>query len=297
MRDPEGESMAARTLVCLGMGFVAGALARRLQGWRIIGTHRSAEPERGSSGADELIVFDIAPSERLSFALAHADAVLVSVPPDEAGCPAFRLLAADLARPIAWVGYLSTTGVYGDLNGGWAFEDAAPAPTSEAGRRRALAETQWRSLPSPAAIFRLPGIYGPGRSVLDRVRAGDAKRIVKPGQIFSRAHVDDIASALALSLAQPNPGRIYNVCDDMPAPAEQVTLHAAELLGMAPPPTTPYSTEALTPAALRFWSENKRVSNARIKAELDWRPIYPSYREGLAAILASEKLSPPVSPR
>lgn len=272
----------AGTLLCLGHGFVAQALSRLLapQGWRVIGTRRTAD-------ADDIIAFDGAPSEAVAAQIEAADAVLVSIPPDENGDIALRAFAPAFQRRNLWTGYLSTTGVYGDRAGGWVFEDDALQPTSEPPRRRVRAEDQWRALPTSAHIFRLPGIYGPGRSALDRVRAGDARRVVKPGLVLSRAHVDDIAAALAASIARPNPGRAYNVCDDEPAPPQDVVTHAAHLLGVEAPPEIDFADASLPTAALRFYQDSKRVSNARAKAELGWRPAFPSYREGLAAILAS----------
>lgn len=285
MADGPGETMA-RELLCLGYGYVASALAQRLAptGWRVTGTYRRTRPE----GIDGLAFDGVAASEALQAAARRADAVLASIPPDDEGDPALRLLADALARPGVWLGYLSTTGVYGDKGGGWAFEDDEPAPTSTPPARRVIAEGQWRAL--GAHVFRLPGIYGPGRSAFDRLRAGDARRVVKPGLVMSRAHVDDIASALALSIAHPAPGRIYNVCDDEPAPPQDVVLHAATLLGVEPPPEVPFAEADLPPAAARFYADSRRVSNARLKTELGWTPRYPSYREGLAAILAAQSV-------
>ena len=271
----------ARRLVCLGYGYVASALGRLLahEGWSVTGTQRSA-----AAGNVEIVIFDGATvSDTLRAALASADAVLASIPPDDDGDPALRLLGADFAPRGAWLGYLSTTGVYGDRQGGWSFEDDRRAPSSAVSARRVIAEDQWRA--HGAHVFRLPGIYGPGRSAFDRLRAGDARRIVKPGLVFSRAHVDDIAAALAASIARPQPGRAYNVCDDEPAPPQDVIAYAANLLGVAPPPAIAFADANLPAAAARFYTDSKRVSNARAKAALGWRPCYPSYREGLTAIL------------
>jgi nucleoside-diphosphate-sugar epimerase len=267
----------ARRLVCLGYGYVAQSLARTLgKGWQTQGTHR-----------DRPLCFDGATvSDELQGALAGADGVLCSIPPDDGGDPALRLLAGALPAG-AWLGYLSTTGVYGDRAGGWAFEDDLATPSGPVPARRVIAERQWRA--HGAHVFRLPGIYGPGRSAFDRLRGGEAQRVVKPGLVFSRAHVDDIARALAASIARPNPGRIYNIVDDEPAPPQDVTAHAAMLLGIAPPPEIAFADARLSPQAARFYEDSKRVSNARAKAELGWRPLYPSYREGLAAILAAEE--------
>lgn len=258
------------------MGYVAQAVARALPEWRVWGTSRSRREDRLEWAGGE--------SAALSEAAAGAEAWLVSTPPTEEGCPAFAALKAVPAP--AWIGYLSTTGVYGDLGGGWAFEWSPLAPSGVRSERRVTAEARWRD--RGAQVFRLPGIYGPGRSALDRVRAGSAQRIVKPGQVFSRAHVDDIAAALAASIARPNPGRIYTICDDLPAPPQDVIVEACALLGAPPPPEVPFEAAALSPMAEQFYADNKRVSNARAKAELGWRPRYPTYREGLRAILAQE---------
>lgn len=273
--------------MALGYGYVAEVLARRLasRGWRVLGATRGRTP----AGAEPL-VFAGEANAVLNAALASADAVLLSIPPDADGDPAFRVLGdAIAARAPAWVGYLSTTGVYGDLGGRWAFEWSPLRPSSDIAERRVAAETQWLSMPRPAQLFRLPGIYGPGRSAFDRLRAGDAQRIVKPGQVFSRAHVEDIAAALEASIDRPNPGRAYNICDDDPCPPQDVIEYAARLMGLAPPPEIPFANAALSPMAQRFYADSKRVSNARAKAELGWRPAFRSYREGLAAIRAAEE--------
>lgn len=274
----------ARTVLCLGHGYVAQALSRLLapQGWRVIGTRRAAAADEIA----DILPFDGAPDAAVAAAIETADAVLVSIPPDENGDASLRAFADVFSRRRGWTGYLSTTGVYGDRAGGWVFEDDARAPTSDPPRRRVVAEDAWLALPTPAHIFRLPGIYGPGRSAFDRLRAGDARRVIKAGLVLSRAHVEDIASALAASIARPAPGRAYNVCDDEPAPPQDVVTFAAHLLGVEAPPEIAFENAALPPAALRFYQDSKRVSNARAKAELSWRPLYPSYREGLSAILA-----------
>jgi len=272
--------MPPTQLLAFGCGYVATALARRLadKGVATLGTTRTTEgaAKLAQQGVSAILWpgADLDPPPDAAW--------LISVPPDEHGCPVFRAVGAK-AGTAAWIGYLSTTGVYGDLGGRWAFEETPRNPQSPEAVNRARAEGQWHS----AHIFRLPGIYGPGRSQLDRARAADARRIVKPGQVFSRTHRDDIAAALELSIARPRPGAIYNICDDEPAPADEVLAYAAELLGVEPPPAVDFESADLTPAARRFYAECKRVSNAQAKAELGWRPIYPTYREGLAASLAA----------
>lgn len=224
--------------------------------------------------------------------LVSADALLITPAPSAQGCPAYAALYEILARakqPPRWIGYLSTTGVYGDRAGGWVSERSSLAPRSEEARRRVAAEAEWLAL--GASVFRLPGIYGPGRSAFDRLRDGTARRIVAPGQVFSRIHVEDLAAGLEASIARPRAGGVYNLCDDEPASNSEVIAHAARLLDMPPPPAVPLAEARLSPAGLRFYAESKRVSNALAKAELGWRPVYPTYREGLAEIRRSEATS------
>lgn len=293
-------------LVCLGLGYTADALARRLaaDGWRITGTARSADgaallAAQGWTG----IVFDgTAPSPALVAALEDATHVLASIPTGAHGDPALVQHAAALATaPLAWIGYLSTVGVYGDHGGAEVDETSACRPVSERGRRRLEAEAAWlelgRATGRRVEVFRLPGIYGPGRSALDGVRAGTARRIVKPGQIFNRVHVEDIATSLATAIAKPPLHRVYNVTDDAPGPPQDVIAFAAQLLGLPPPPEVAFADAHLSPMAVSFWGELKRVSNRRLRHDLGVTLAYPSYREGLAAILASERGGRPTPPR
>ena len=275
-------------LLIFGYGFTGAALVRRLDGWSVRATSRNAATRDRMAGAG-LHAVDPAEPTSIRPAIAHSDAILIAAPPGEHGCPGLAALGPHLAaRPAKWIGYLSTTGVYGDRAGGWVREDTPPAPASAEGERRLRAEQGWRDLAEatalPLFIFRLPGIYGPGRSPLDRVRAGTARRWVKPGQVFSRIHVDDLADALARALARPERAGVYNICDDEPAAPADVTAYAARLLELEPPPEEPLDPAALSPTARRFWADSKRVSNARAKAALGWRPEYPTYREGLRAI-------------
>jgi len=230
------------------------------------------------------------PGSDLTPALARASHLLSSVAPDGEGDPVLRALGPQIAAAnLDWVGYLSTTGVYGDHGGDWVDEDTALTPATARGRARVAAEADWQALGVPLHIFRLAGIYGPGRGPFAKLRAGTARRIVKPGQVFSRTHVADIAQVLAASIARPDPGRIYNVCDDDPAPPQDVIAHAAQLLGLPVPPEEPFETADLSPMARSFYAESKRVRNDRIKDELGVRLLFPTYREGLAAILAEER--------
>lgn len=273
------------TLLSLGHGYTATALAARLipLGWTVIGTCR--DPSRAAAlraaGVEPLLwPTDLAP------ALARASHVLAAAAPDAAGDP-FLQAAGDAlraARPV-WVGYLSTTAVYGDHQGAWVDETTPVTPQSARARQRVLAEGQWLATGLPVHIFRLAGIYGPGRGPFEKVRDGSARRIIKPGQVFSRIHVEDIAETLIASMARPNPGAIYNVCDDDPAPPEDVLSHAARLLGLPEPPAVPYDAASMTEMARSFYAESKRVRNDRIKTELAVKLRYPEYRAGLAAML------------
>jgi nucleoside-diphosphate-sugar epimerase len=268
-----------RRILCLGMGYSAQAFAKRAQaqGFAVVGTTRAGVSAPGAIRWDDPALIQ---------AVREADGIVCSIPPDRAGGPdaGLALLAGQALKPGVWIGYLSSTGVYGDLGGAWAFEDMPLAGASARARARIDAEASWRGM--GAHIFRLAGIYGPGRSALERVRAGDAQRIIKQGQVFSRIHVDDIAALLLASIARPNPGRVYNACDNDPAPPQDVIAYAAALLGAPTPPDIPFESAQLSQMAAGFYADNRRVSNARAKAELGWRLAYPSYREGLAACLA-----------
>ena len=274
-------------LFCFGLGYTGAVLADRLRarGWRVSGTTRDAAKARTlcARGIPTAVFERDRPIDPRT--LAAASHILSAVPPDEIGDPVLDVHGGDLAGLTPdWVGYLSTTGVYGDRGGAWVDETAPPAPVGARGRRRVAAEAGWRALGLPLHVFRLAGIYGPGRSALDTVRAGRAQRIDKPGQVFSRIHVEDLAAVIEASIARPNPGAVYNVCDDDPAPPQDVIAHACQLLGVPPPPLLPFDAATLSPMARSFYDENKRVSNRRIKAELGVRLRYPDYRAGLAAL-------------
>ncbi len=288
-----------QTLLSFGHGYSARALSRLLlpQGWRVIGTTRSAEKAEAirATGAEALVW----PGEALDEALRDATHLLISAGPGEAGDPVLAEASdqiAEAAPGLEWVGYLSTTGVYGDHQGGWVDETTPLTPSTKRGRMRVKAEAAWQALADrtclPLHIFRLAGIYGPGRGPFSKVRAGTARRIVKPGQVFSRIHVDDIAQVLAASIARPNPGAVYNLCDDDPAPPQDVIAHAAELLGLPLPPEVDFETAEMTPMARSFYAESKRVRNDRIKDELGVILKYPDYRSGLQAMLAEDAETP-----
>ncbi|MEI6556924.1 MAG: SDR family oxidoreductase [Rhodospirillaceae bacterium] len=273
-------------LFCFGLGYSARALAAELMaaGWRVAGTSRD---EAGLATLAGLGIESHRFEAVTPGALAGTTHLLSSVPPDEAGDPVLArhgALLAPLAGTLAWAGYLSTTGVYGDTGGAWVDEAAPLAPSGARQARRIAAERAWLAA-LPCHVFRLAGIYGPGRSALDQVRAGTAKRIDKPDHLFSRIHVDDISNVLIASFARPNPGAIYNVCDDRPAAPAEVVTEASRLLGVEPPPLQPLVLSALSPMAASFWRDHRRVRNDRIRRELGVVLRHPDYRSGLAACL------------
>jgi nucleoside-diphosphate-sugar epimerase len=282
-------------LFVFGYGYSARALVRTLApaGWTAVATVRTddAAARAVENGVQPVRTDDAA---AITAAAKDARAILITAPPGPDGCPALPVLAPALARTGAfpdWIGYLSTTGVYGDRRGRWVFETSRLAAQSIEGARRVAAERDWqevaRGMGLTLTVFRLPGIYGPGRSAFDRLREGRARSIAAPGHVFSRIHVEDLARGLAASMARPRAGGVYNLCDDEPAPNSEVVAYAARLLGLPPPSAIPLAEANLPPAAMRFYAESKRVSNARAKAELGWRPVLPTYREGLASVLAA----------
>jgi nucleoside-diphosphate-sugar epimerase len=281
-----------KTLLSMGHGFSARALAARLVplGWRIIGTTRSAEKMDAiaATGVEPLLW----PGSDLTGLLREVPYLLVSAGPGPEGDPVLNALEKEIAAAapqLKWAGYLSTTGVYGDHQGDWVDEQTALTPATKRGLARVAAEARWQAIEGlPLHIFRLAGIYGPGRGPFAKVRNGTARRIIKEGQVFSRIHVDDIAQALELSMAQPDPGAIYNLCDDDPAPPQDVIGHAAELLGLPLPEAVDFETAEMTPMARSFYAESKKVRNDFVKKALGWVPKYPDYRSGLGAMLAED---------
>ncbi len=282
-----------KTLLSFGHGYSARALARRLvpQGWTIYGTTRKESKFKELEG--DGVIPELWPDGDLSEALDRASHVLISASPDADGDPVLLKYGSkinEVAPRLEWVGYLSTTGVYGDHQGRWVDENTALTPATKRGQMRVAAENDWKSVPSlPLHIFRLAGIYGPGRGPFEKVLQGTARRIIKENQVFSRIHVEDIAQVLEASIARPDPGAIYNLCDDDPAPPQDVIGFAAELLEVPLPPEIPFEKADLTPMARSFYAESKRVRNARIKSDLGVELIYPNYRDGLRALLKSEQ--------
>ncbi|WP_089269320.1 SDR family oxidoreductase [Puniceibacterium sediminis] len=280
------------TLLSLGHGYSARALAELLlpQGWRILGTTRT--PEKAEALAKTGIEPVLWEEEALKAALAQSTHLLVSAGPGPDGDPSLNLIGDAIAAHapnLYWAGYLSTTGVYGDHHGAWVDETTPLTPGTERGMQRVEAEAAWGAITGlPLHVFRLAGIYGPGRGPFAKVRAGKARQIIKRGQVFSRIHVDDIARVLAASIERPNPGAVYNVCDNDPAPPQDVIAHAAQLLQLPEPPKVDFAKAELTDMARSFYAESKRVSNERIKNELGVELLYPDYHAGLAALLRDE---------
>jgi len=276
-----------KKLLCIGYGFSARALAPLLmqQGWAVTGTTRSAIRTEQMQ-ADGVAALHW-PGDDLHRALSKATHLLISAAPAANGDPLLNAIPIKQYK-FDWVGYLSTTGVYGNHNGDWVDEATVLNPTTERGKLRKSAERAWENSNLPLHIFRLAGIYGPGRGPFSKVRNGTARRIIKADQMFSRIHVDDIAQILAASIHAPRPGAIYNLCDDDPAPPQDVISHAATLLGLPLPPMVDFEIAEMTPMAKSFYAENKRVSNDLIKSELGVKLLYPTYKSGLQNLLDRE---------
>jgi nucleoside-diphosphate-sugar epimerase len=292
--------MNDKRLFSFGYGYTCDFVARALQaagGWTLGGTTRDLKKRHTlrSRGINAYLFDNDTPLGDPAMMLEGVTHLLISTPPGAEGDLAFQMHADDIVRlkSLQWVGYFSTTGVYGDREGGWVDEDSETRPSTIRGTRRAMAENQWLSLFKarglPVHIFRLAGIYGPGRSALDSVRAGVSRRILKPGHAFSRVHVEDIAGAVIASFEKGTPGRVYNVVDDEAAPSHEVLAYAARLLGKEPAPLVRFEDANLAPITLSFYSDNKRVKNTRIKEELEVSLKYPNYRMGLEGCLAVEK--------
>jgi nucleoside-diphosphate-sugar epimerase len=281
-----------KTLLSFGHGYSARALSRILlpQDWRIIGTTRNED--KAVQLMNDGIEPRIWPGADMIPALNAATHILISAAPDDAGDPVLAALHDEIAAragQFEWVGYLSTTGVYGDHNGDWVDETTPLTPATKRGIARVKAEAAWAAIPDlPLHIFRLAGIYGPGRGPFAKVRDGSARRIIKDGQVFSRTHVADIARVLAASINKPDAGGIYNVCDNDPAPPQDVIGYAAELLGLPLPPAEKFAEADMTPMARSFYAESKKVRNDRIKDDLGVTLLFPDYRSGLKALLTHE---------
>ena len=298
--------MTNKRLFCFGYGYTcdylgyelaqAGALRAIPVNWSLAGTTRDPEKKRELTARGiKAYIFDFnRPIPDPQYMLRDVTHILVSTPPSDLGDTSYLMHAQDLLDlpMLEWIGYLSTTGAYGNRDGGWVDETAEPRPTTKRGARRHRAEEQWLSMYQehglPVHIFRLAGIYGPGRSALDSVRAGIARRINKPGHAFSRIHVDDIVQVLIASMNNPKPGSIYNVCDDSPAPSHEVIDYACKLVGKVSPPLIPFDEADLAPMTRSFYAENKRIHNDKIKKELGVTLKYSNYKDGLQGCLDAE---------
>jgi len=290
--------MRGKRLFVFGFGYSARTIAARMQPKlaEIFGTTR--DPEKLSDikalGVAPLLFDGDAPTldDQIREALSESDLVLVSIAPDADGDPVLWHFRSELtaAKPKSLV-YLCTVGVYGDHDGAWVDETSECHPVSKRSKERVVAEDSWRKFSDetgvPVAIVRLAGIYGPGRGPFEKIRRGTARRITKPGQVFNRIHVNDIAEIVEAAFAKRADG-IFNGVDDEPAPPEDVLAFAAGLLKLPPPPAVPFESAELTPMARSFYGESKRVRNDKIKRELGVRLAYPTYREGLRAILTAE---------
>lgn len=283
---------AARLLV-FGAGYLGEALIRRRldAGRNVAATSRDPERRRALAEAGVTAV-DPADPAALDAAVAQAHEIVVTAPPGPGGCPGAAAILPALSRAGAWpdwIGYVSSTAVYGDRDGGWVTEDDALNAASLEGARRVRAEREWLDagpgMGLTVQVFRLPAIYGPGRSAVDRLRDGSARLVRKPGQVFNRIHVEDAAAGLEASMARPRPGGIYNLADDAPEAADVVMAWAAERMGLPAPPEIDWTDPSVSEGMRRFYLDNKRVSNARAKAELGWRPAYPTWREGIESLL------------
>lgn len=294
------------SLLVFGGGWLGRAAAREALRRGGTATATSRDPAtRAALEAEGIVAVDPADEAALAAAVGGASAVLVTAPPDAHGCPGLKALIPAITASGAWpdwIGYVSSTAVFGDRAGGWAFEDDELNAASLEGARRVRAERDWldagRGMGLTVQLFRLPALYGPGRSPLDRLRDGTARIVRKPGQIFNRVHVDDAVSGLFASMARPHPGAAYTLCDDEPSAADVVIEGAAKRLGLPLPPKVDLDDPSVSDAMRRFYRDSKRLSNAKAKAELGWRPKYPGWRQGLEAMIAgqNQRKAPPGEP-
>ena len=294
IKTQSSKRSAKPTALLLGAGYCARALIPQLhqRGLNIIATARSSEKAAKLGVLNvQALIYKGAPNEALLSALAQAELILCSIPPNMQGDPFLGVLPSPvttLAPRARWVGYLSATSVYGDRKGQWTFEDELLYPVTQRGKNRSLAELQWLESGLPAHVFRLAGIYGPGRNPFARLRAGTARAVIKEGHIVNRIHVEDVARAVLASIDKPNPVRIYNIADNHPAPPQHVLDFAAKLIGAAPPKRIDHESAELSDMARSFYVETKRISNTRAHEELGWAPLYENYKQGLAATLKAE---------
>ena len=287
------DAASSVSLLVFGGGWLgrAAALEAIRRGGRAVATSRDPAT-RAALEAEGVGAVDPTDETALSAAVAEASALLVTAPPDAHGCPGLKALIPAITASGAWpdwIGYVSSTAVFGDRDGGWAFEDDELNAASLEGARRVRAERDWldagRGMGLTVQLFRLPALYGPGRSPLDKLRDGTARIVRKPGQVFNRVHVEDAVAGLFASMARPHPGAAYTLCDDEPSPADVVIAGAAARLGLPLPPEVDLDDPSVSDAMRRFYLDSKRLSNAKAKAALGWRPRYPSWRDGLEALI------------
>jgi nucleoside-diphosphate-sugar epimerase len=280
-------------LFCFGLGFSSQALAKRLlpQGWDVSGTVRGEQEDSHAKNISVCSFDGSRPTTEISEAISHATHLLITIPPQPSGDVVLENFAEEIsrARQLQWIGYISSTGVYGDTQGEWVDESSPLLASTDRNRQRIEVESAWLKIGKdhglPVMIFRCVGIYGPGRNLLVSVRQGSARRIDKPGLVFSRIHSEDLAQTLEASMKKPQFGEIYNVSDDCPSPPVEAVEYACSLLGVEPPPLVSFEEADLPPTARGFYITNKRVSNKKIKQELGVTLRYPDYRSGLNELL------------
>ncbi len=285
--------LLADRLFCFGLGFSAMALAERLlpQGWDVSGTVRGEQDESKTKNISVCTFDGSHPTPEISEAISRATHLLITIPPQLSGDVVLENFAEEIskARHLQWIGYISSTGVYGDTQGEWVDESSPVLASTDRNLCRIEVESAWLKLGQdqdlPVMIFRCVGIYGPGRNLLVSVRQGRARRIDKPGLVFSRIHSEDLAQTLEASMKKPQPSAIYNVSDDCPCPPAEAVEYACSLLGVEPPPLVSYEEADLSPTARGFYITNKRISNKKIKRELGVKLRYPDYRSGLRDLL------------
>jgi len=286
------ENLKINSLFCFGLGFAAQALAKRMHthGWNISGSCRAMDKEDSLKDLSVLPFDGIHATEEIRNALSKATHLLVSIPPQPSGDVVLQKFSLQIAecKNLEWIGYISSTGVYGDTQGEWVDESSPLQPVTELNKRRVEAENGWldmvRENGCPVMVFRCVAIYGPGRNLLISVKQGRARRIEKPGLVFSRIHVEDLAQTLEASIKNPRPGEIYNVSDDEPSPPSEAVEYACKLLNITPPPLIPFESADLSEIARGFYLTCKRVGNKKIKEELGVKLQYPDYRSGLDTI-------------
>ncbi|MBC8283911.1 MAG: SDR family oxidoreductase [Nitrospinae bacterium] len=286
------DSPEKNNLFCFGLGFSAQALAERLllKNWSVTGTCRATDKNISSVKLPTLPFDGTIASEEIEIALSNATHLLVSIPPQPSGDVVLKSFGSQIEnnKNLKWIGYISSTGVYGDTHGEWVNESSPLLPATKINVQRVEAEQAWlnmaRQKGCPVMVFRCVGIYGPGRNLLISAQQGRARRIEKPGLVFSRIHVEDLAQTLEASIQKPELGEIYNVCDDEPASPSEAVEYAFKLLNIPPPPLIPFESAELSEIARGFYKTCKRVSNSKIKKELGVKLKYPNYRSGLDAI-------------